>query len=39
MDVQSKSRRQLKTVPMQERLKIEVQGKDVQTVNFKLKNN
>ena len=35
MDVQSKSRRQLKNVPMQERLKIEVQGKDVQTVIFK----
>jgi len=32
MDVQSKSRRQLKGISMQERLKIEVQGKDIPTV-------
>jgi Leucine-rich repeat (LRR) protein len=32
MDVQSKSRRQLKGISMQERLKIEVQGKDIPTL-------
>jgi len=32
MDVQSKSRRQLKGISMQERLKLELQGKELQTV-------
>jgi hypothetical protein len=34
MDVQSKSRRQLKGISMQERLKLELQGKELQTVIF-----